>query len=245
MGAYFGFVMLLGFSVVFLLLMGTGKLCGIPPEIPDAVIGAALGSCYCGVCLLQGSHWFDAEVVRVFVLICVGMLSFSLEIKPVAVFLLLCISLDGITGGMRNCGIWSLITGAACVLVLIIIGNDGNLMNIELRHRGKAMRLCALRDTGNGLVDPITGESVIVVGPEVAELFIGLNRTQLADPIGSVSLVPGLRLIPYHTVGNENALMLGMRFCAVRIGRRWKSRVVAFAPDGFSQNGKIQALTGR
>lgn len=247
MGAYVGFVMLLSFSVYFLLLMGAGKLCNAAPGVKNTISAAAAGSFYAGLCLLPVADWVSAEPVRLVVLVLVALLSMGLQPCNVAAFVLITIVLDGITGGMENCGVWSLVAAVVCVLLIWIFsrGTRADLVKMELHHNGKKLRIYAFRDTGNTLRDPISGETVLVVSPEIAEALVGLNRAQLADPIGSVTLQPGLRLVPYHTVGKRNGLMLAMRVSDVRVGNRSYSRIVAFAPDGFCGNGKFQALTGR
>ena len=108
------------------------------------------------------------------------------------------------------------------------------------------MRLTALQDTGNSLIDPLTGRSVLVVGADVAKKLLGLTREQLSMPAEAIvsAGVPGLRLIPYRTVGQAGGMLLGLRLQDVKIGH-WKgSSLVAFAPEGLSEEGAYQALTG-
>ena len=246
MGAYVGFVMLLSFSVYFLLLMGAGKLCGFTPGVKNTIAAAAAGSFYSGICLLPMADWIFAEPIRLAVLFLIAFLSIGLQFQTIAAFVLTTIVLDGITGGMENCGVWSMVIAGACVLLLCVFPRNENkdYIKMELHHNGKTMRILAFRDTGNTLRDPVTGETVLVVSPEVAETLVGLNRSQIADPIGSVTMVPGLRLVPYRTVGKNHGLMLAIRLKDVRVGNRSQSRIVAFAPDGFCSS-KFQALTGR
>ena len=247
MGAYIGFVMLLSFSVYFLLLMGTGKLCGLAPGVKNTIAASALGSCYSGICLLPINDWLSAEPARLVVLFLIAFLSYGLQFQTISAFVLTTIVLDGITGGMENCGVWSMVIAGACVLLLCVFSGNENkdYIKMELHHNGKTMRVLAFRDTGNTLRDPVTGETVLVVSPEVAETLVGLNRSQIADPIGSVTMVPGLRLVPYHTIGTDHGLMLAIRIADVRVGNRSQSKIVAFAPESFFGSGKFQALTGR
>ena len=104
----------------------------------------------------------------------------------------------------------------------------------------------ALRDTGNTLKDPVTGQPVLVVAPEQAELLTGLTREQLADPLGTMLKNPakGLRLIPYTAVGREQGMLLGQKFPSVWLGNRKGPALLAFAAEGLGDGGMYQALTG-
>ena len=55
--------------------------------------------------------------------------------------------------------------------------------------------------------------------------------------------LPGLRLIPFCTVGSQNGLMLAMRFKKVKIGAWQGSALVAFAPEGLENTG-YPGITG-
>ena len=102
----------------------------------------------------------------------------------------------------------------------------------------------ALRDTGNTLRDPITGGEVLVIGADAAGELTGLTQAQLRNPIDSLGTIPGLRLIPYHSIGNEGGFLLALKLQNVKIGS-WKgSSLVAFAPEGLNLEGTYQALTG-
>ena len=117
---------------------------------------------------------------------------------------------------------------------------------IRLAYGEKTMNIIALRDTGNTLRDPITGEQVMVVAGDVATKLIGLTQQQLRSPLETLAMspVPGLRLIPYSAVGQGNSLLLAVRMKDVRIGSRVHSAVVAFAPEGLGKGTVYQALTG-
>ena len=114
---------------------------------------------------------------------------------------------------------------------------------VELYHRGKHLHITALRDTGNTLRDPITGRSVVVVGPEVAAQLTGLSHEQLRTPVKSILSLPGGRLIPYKTIADPSGLLLALPIKEAKIGT-WKgSCLVAFAPEKLG-NGEFEALTG-
>ena len=97
------------------------------------------------------------------------------------------------------------------------------------------------RYTGNTLQDPVTGQPVLVIGADAANRLTGLSREQLRSPVESLEALPGLRLVPYRTVGGSG-LMLARKYQNVKIGK-WKgSQLVAFAPERLG--GGYEALTG-
>ena len=106
------------------------------------------------------------------------------------------------------------------------------------------MELIALRDTGNTLRDPVTGERVLVLSAEVAWDLLGLTRQQLEAPLETLGQVPGLRLIPYRAVGRESGMLLGKVLDDVTIGT-WRGKALAaFDPGGLGGQTMYQALTG-
>ena len=59
----------------------------------------------------------------------------------------------------------------------------------------------------------------------------------------AMGVLPGLRLVPYHSVG-KSSFLLAIRLQNVKIGSWQGSSLVAFAPEGLSKEGAYQALTG-
>lgn len=117
---------------------------------------------------------------------------------------------------------------------------------IQLSYGEKKMNIIALRDSGNTLRDPVTGEQVMVVSGEVAEKLLGLTSRQLRFPMETMiqSPLPGLRLIPYVAVGQGSSILLAIRLEDVKIGSCERSTIVAFAPEGLGKGTVYQALTG-
>ena len=117
---------------------------------------------------------------------------------------------------------------------------------MELRWGDKSMSLVALRDTGNTLRDPITGEQVLVAGADVAEKLLGLTGDQLAHPVETMAsgVIPGIHLVPYHAVGQPGGLMIAVRFSEAKIGNTYASPLVAFAPEVLARGEMYQVLTG-
>ena len=191
---------------------------------------------------------------RIVILCLMGWVAFGCNksaLRRTVVFVVLCMALGGIAQGLGGGGGGSLLASAAALSGMCLLGfrdrpGSVSYVPVELSYGGKQMRLTALCDTGNTLFDPVTGRPVLVVGAEVAQQLTGLTLQQLRSPVSSMeqSRLPGLRLVPYRTIGQHSGMLLAMRFSGVRIGNWQGSSLVAFAPEKLSDDGRYQALTG-
>lgn len=245
-------VMLLRFSVDFLLLLGVYRMSGYPPDWGRTVMGATFGGLYGGLCLLPELTFLSKPVWMATALCVVCLIVFGFirgGLRRSVLFILLQLALNGIGIGLDKGGIWSVVASAIGVFLLCAVGFhgqpvSGGLIPVELSCGDNSVQLMALHDTGNSLRDPVTGRPVLVVSAEIAQRLIGLSREQLRSPVEALSAgrIPGLRLIPYRTVGQDCGMMLALQLRDVKIGK-WKGNsLVAFAPEGL--DGEYQALTG-
>lgn len=252
MGSGLMVVMVLNWAVNCLLLLGTQRLSGHMPEVLRVVFAAALGGLYSGVCLLQSGSFFRSPAWLGMQLAILSIIAFGLSrsaFRKGLLFSLLRMAVDGITAGLGSKGIWSVAAaaGLVCLLAAIVFGSragKGRYVPVQIVSGDQRVQLTALEDTGNCLRDPVTGASVLIVGAQAARLLTGLAREQLRTPLEAMGSIPGLRLIPYRTVGTGAGLLLAMRFPDVRIGSWQGSALVAFAPEGLEMEHPYQALTG-
>ena len=252
MTVYLDVVMVLNFLVDVLLLLGAGRLCGIKTKGKRAVLASAVGGIYAGICLLPGFFFLGNLFWRLVFLLIMVAIAYGFNksaLRRGTVFIFLSLALGGAAYGMGNGGFVGLICAGGIVFLLCGFGlqkpvGSAAYLPVELTHNGKQMSVTALQDTGNTLRDPVTGTSVLVVGPDVAQKLVGLTPGQLANPVESMGLLPGLRLIPYRTVGNPTGLLLGLKLQKVKIGQKEGSILVAFAPERIGADGTYQALTG-
>lgn len=250
MAVYLDLAVILNFLVDFLLLLGTNRLLGFPPEARRGAAAAGVGALYAGACLLPGFAFLGNFLWRLVCLGIMGALAFGTTreaAQRTAVFVLLSMALGGAALGLG--GFLGILGAAAGVCLICLLGFRGRRLGqqfvpVELCCEGIRVRLTALRDTGNGLRDPITGERVLVIGPRAAVRLTGLREAQLRAPVETVAAkaLPGLRLIPYRAVGREGGMLLAMRVPKVRIGSWQGAAVVAFAPEGL--DGTYEALIG-
>lgn len=251
MTIYIDGVFLLNTLVDFLLILGASRLCRVPVKLYRAIGAGAFGGFYAAACLLPGFHFLGNTLWRIVSLFAISMIAYGISLSAIRrgiIFVLLSLALGGTAVGLGRGGAFGILSAAGVLCLLCLFGFRGesvgrNFVPVELAYGGKSLSITALQDTGNTLTDPVTGRQVLVVSADVAKRLTGLTQTQLQNPVESINVLPGLRLIPYKCVGG-NGFLLAMRFMDVKIGK-WKgSSLVAFAPEGLSSEGTYQALTG-
>lgn len=254
MEIYLDLVVLLNFLVDFLLLLGTNRLSGFPLSVRRAAAAAALGGLYSGVCMLPGFRFLGGILWRMVSLAGMAVIAFGCNrsaLKRGGVFVLLSMALGGIAVSFGRGNFLTLVLAAGGVWLLCRIAFGGSVggrqyVPVEITYGGNSVSLTALRDSGNTLRDPITGEQVLVISGDAAQRLTGLSENQLRTPLETLALrpVPGLRLIPFQAVGQAGGMLLAMRFENVKIGSRTQSTIVAFAAEGLGSGEMYQALAG-
>ena len=236
-------VLLIVFIVDMLLLGAAGSLLGEKSHLLRMTVGACVDAMVAVLSLQPAFGFLGHFMWRLCGLMLAGVLAFGISgsaVKKILLFVVLHLSLGRITGEKQEQ--FSMLLGAAGIgFACIVVGRRCNLIPVELNYGTRTLRIKALRDTGNTLRDPISGKQVLVVSADVAEQLTGLTVNMLKDPVGSLDAVPGLRLIPYQTVGNTGFL-LALRLADVKIGNRKGSALIAFSP--YLLGKQYQALTG-
>ena len=253
MQIYLDGILLLNFLVDLLLLLGTNRLSGFPAE-PRLVWAALLGAAFAGACVLPGFRFLGNLFWRLVSLLLMGSVAFGWNrsaLKRTCIFAILSMALGGLALNLHRITFPALILGAMGTWAICYgaVGGrigGGEYLTVEIPVEGDVLSVVALKDTGNTLRDPVTGENVLVVSGEIASRLTGLTTDQLSTPLETLGANPrmGLRLIPYHAVGQESGMLLGKRFANVKMGGRRRSVLVAFAPEGLGQGEGYQALTG-
>lgn len=251
MVVYLDILLFLNFFVDFLLLLGTNRLGGHPPNHRRAALAAALGALYGIATLMPGFSFLGNTLWRTVSLLFMGGIAFGFHrnaLRRIFLFYLLSMALGGVAMGSQKGSFWSLLGAAAAVGLLCVFGFRGKMgrefLPVELTCGENKVRLTALCDTGNSLRDPITGQPVLIIGAQAAKRLTGLTEKELQDPVSTIGKIPGLCLVPYRVVGKSGGMLLAIRLQNVKIGTWQGTRTVAFAPEGLGDNTEYQALTG-
>ena len=148
-----------------------------------------------------------------------------------------------------------LIAGVSYGLAALVLAGSGthtggDLIAMTLQLNGRSVPLRALRDTGNVLRDPVTGQLVLVAdGTALQRLLPDLDLEQCKDPAAALpdlaQRYPSVRfrLVPYRTVGVERGMLLAMR-CQVRWKKKRGTVLVACSPTAVSPDGRFEAIWG-
>ena len=250
---YLETVMGLNFLVDFLLILGTNRLSGVTADWKRTAAAAALGGIYGGMCLVPGFGFLGNMLWRLVSLGLMGMIAFGWNRNAPArcgVFLLLALALEGLASAVGRSDFPALILCAVILLLLCRFSFRnpplaGECVPLEIGFGGKRLRLKALRDTGNTLRDPVTGEPVLVISADAAHTLTGLTLEQLRHPMETLTQgrIPGLRLIPYRSVGG-GGFLLAKVFSDVKLGARCQKAVIAFDTGNLGRTDGFQALTG-
>ena len=247
MPLYLDVLMLLNFLGDLLLLGAANRLSGYPPGIKRAVLAAALGGVYGGVCVLPELQFLSNTLWRVVSLVLMGGIAFGFckeAARRVVLFVLLSMSLGGVAVGLESGSFVSLVLAALGVCLMCVFGLRGKTGAEYVQVQIGKEHLIALRDTGNTLTDPLTGQQILVVSASVGKRLLGLSAAELSDPVRAIGRIPGLRLVPFHAVGCSAGMLPVKRFEDVRIGSWSGSCLVAFAPNELGQGKSYEALTG-
>ena len=180
------------------------------------------------------------------------------ELRPFAritlVFYLVSFSMGGITIGMmyflgimgvtQNTSIYLgtkgyLLLLPGCIMAWLIFSffaefikrrltRERTYTDVEIELEGRSVVMRGMVDTGNFLVDPLSGKPVMVISEaaakqilpeEFVEAAVKEDRTQIISEVLQNSSYAGrIRMIPYHTVGKGRGSLVGIRTDGVRVG---------------------------
>lgn len=242
------------FFVDFLLILGTNRLLGYPPGLPRAMVAAMISAIFSAACLTPAFSFLGNGIWRIIGLGVIIATAFGASGGGARLglrWLLLKFALNGVANAFGSGGFGAVLLALGAAGILYGLGfpsgcADRELIPVELNYRNRQWKLTALRDTGNTLRDPITGERVLVAGADMGQKLLGLTAGQLSAPADTLAagLAPGMRLIPYRTVGQRGAMMLALRLRDVKVGTWQGSALVAFAPECFGNRDGYQMLVG-
>lgn len=250
---YLDVVFGLNFLVDLLLLMAANRIAGFAGGFGRCCLGGLLGGAYGAACLLPGFSFLGGGFWRIVFLWAMAVAAYGMNrsaVRRCGAFILLSLALGGAAASVGKNDTASLVLCTGVLGLVCAIGFPRNwraqqFVQVTVRLGGITRAMTALLDTGNALRDPLTGKQVLVVGPQIADDLLGLTEQQLLEPVQTVAdgCIPGLRLIPYRTVGTASAMLLAIRPDEVRIGAERRDIMLAFAPNSIGNEG-YEALAG-
>ncbi len=159
-----------------------------------------------------------------------------------------------------------LLSSALCIILVRPIGRilsgkafkEGSIIPVYIKMEKKSVCFYALVDTGNSLIDPLTGYPVMVVEAEslktilpdeVYEAAISNNIDIYTESINKNSWFRRFHLIPFKSIGKQNGMLTGFRPDNIRIGREGSLKevndvIVGICGIKLSDSAKYSALVG-
>lgn len=136
------------------------------------------------------------------------------------------------------------------------------LRYVEIKNHGKCVKGTGLLDTGNMLFDPLTGEPVMIAEFSwVRELFSvkqqlalasymkmnqGLDEKLLQKEESEGELMK-IRMIPFHSVGDENGMLVAVQLDSILVGAQSDRKclenvLIGLYPGKLSEHEKYQVI---
>lgn len=254
MVVFLDLVILLNFLVDLMLLVGANRLAGFSPGFLRVLPGALLGGVYGGLCMVPGFRFLGNLFWRLIFLALIAASAYGLHrsaIRRGGLFVLLSMALGGVAELLGRADFGALSLAALGVCMLCLWGFQDKTLGrtieqVELSMGDRKTTVSALRDTGNTLRDPLTGQGILVAGADAAWSLLGLTSRELSDPVHTVASgrVPGARLVPYRAVGNGAGILLAVHCPSIRVGGKTGGGLVAFTAEGLGKECEYQALLG-
>lgn len=253
----------------YLLLLCAGKLCALPLRRGRMALGAAWGGAYAVLAELWpgllGLWTAKLAAGAGIVLLAFGARRRTLRALVAfyaaaaafggAVYALVSLRGESPERGIPVSGPVLLLSFALCYgaveLAFRHIGRraERKTYAVTLDYRGRSADFTALADSGNELVDPLTGCGVLIAGAEALAPLFDAPELLLRDAAAALEALDargeaaGLRLLPCACVAAEQTLLLCFRPDSLTVdGVRRRDLLVAVSPRTLAADGAYQAI---
>lgn len=256
---YLDSVFALNAAVDYALCLLTARLAGAPLRRGRYLLAACLGGVYGAAVFLPETVWLSSLPVQIAAGGLMTLIAYGKEdnwLRLTLLFWLISCGLAGAVLGLslvlrrKGGGILALSGAALCLALWLAFrsavenGAQGKLLSVRVCVGGKVVSGVALRDTGNRLRDPISGQPVLILAPGKAGQLLPAVITEIGfqDPTKALeqlqSDAPELRprLLPYRSMGKPFGLLLTIRADWVEVqGIREEGIPVALAPSRLGE----------
>ncbi len=279
MTVYVDLLFAINAAINYLLLRGSAAIGGVPANRLRLLAAALFGGLYAVITVLPGMETLSGFVCQSLCAALMLLAAFGWKRTTVrqglfffalsfafsgAVLLAVQVAEPGLTflGGRAY---YAVTTPALLLLAGLIYGlaavvlcgwgahTGGDLVHCSLSLGSRQLTLKALRDTGNTLTDPISGQSILVTDWQILSRLLPEARLQAPHFRDPARLMQQLsvkypqyrfRLIPYQAVGVEAGLLLAVRCGVAPKKGPFRQQLVAFSPTPVSTEGRFDALIG-
>lgn len=273
---YIDELFIINFIVNYLILLATAKVCAKRASRWRLALAAVIGSLYAVLSVLPDMDFLNnflimvvCAVIMVLIvyggqqgLIRIGVIFFAISAAfggaVFAVSLITGSPTDRITISFKVL----IIAFGICYGVLSVIfarmgrlKSHGGTVKAVVTKAGKRAEFLALIDTGNSLIDPLTGAGVIISELEplkplltneiqnILEDYSAESIMEVFERLGPYGKGYSFFLVPYTAVGIGSSFLIGFRPDEVVIGGAKKKKMsVAISPTCVSDGGIYTAL---
>ncbi len=271
MTVYVDAVWVLNFCVNYLLLRGTARLGASGAGRKRCALASLIGAVYAVAVYLPHCAWLRLFTVKLTVAAAMLLCAFGIRRSTwrlAAIFAALSLVLCGAIYGVQSLQgrpfvyqnsllypvsfasvlLTAFAVSLACRLFLPRLNHaPDSVISLTVRIGTKSVNLTALRDSGNTLIDPISGKNVLTAQWTVAARLLPekLCAQDFAEPTELALRLKRYapRLIPYRAVGVSSGLLLALP-CTITYKTRTQNGLIAFSPTPLSDGGAYEALTG-
>lgn len=262
----------LNFIIDYLVLLAAGKICALPLRRGRMAFAAALGGVYAVLAVVLSSLFALPTLKLVFGAL-LPLIAFGAGrqyLRAVIAFFAVSAAFAGAVYAISGLGGAPLGSGsyipvslkmllvsfalcyAAISLAFRYVGRQRRAAfhRVDVSLGGKTAALTALEDTGNELLDPVSGEAVIVAWLGALSPLLSQSDAEKlsSDPIKaygdlaqSESLSGKMRLVPYSCVGGSS-VMVCLRPDSLAVDGKASRALVGISRTRLSGDGKYDAL---
>ena len=262
-------LVMLNTVIDYLLLLSAGKLCALPLHRGRMALGALWGG---GYALLAAVYpaLFALWTVKLLAGALAVVIAFGLEKRTpraLAAFYAVAAAFGGAVYGAARLRGEPVEAGLPVSLPVLLLSfavcyagvslafrhagrrAEREIHSVTLTLDGRETSFSALADSGNELVDPVTGCGAVIVSPAaLAPLFdapdlLAADAAEALEKLRERYPAAKFRLLPCTCAAAENVLLLCFRPERVTVdGKRRKDLLAAVSRGGLSADGEYQAV---
>lgn len=271
---YIDRLFLINAVVDYLLLLTTAQIMGLPLRRWRFCLVSLLGGGYAAAAVLApqfGLWWLKIAVGSL--MAALAFRQETVRYRAAALFLLLSGAMAGAmlavaaATGQEGGGVYfatvgwrTLLLSAALFYILLTIlfyqkakHGGGELMEVTVAAFGRQCRIKVLRDNGNALRNPADGKPVLVAEAEAVRSLLPEGAAAIVlgggGPEEKMAALYdagffGFALLPFHSIGCRDGLLLALKSDAIRAGRRTLPKTMIALYHGTIGGGIYHGLWG-
>lgn len=264
----------LNLLIDYCILLASARVCGVVLRRWRYLLAALLGALYAVAIVLPGLRFLGETPMKLVLGVAMSLIAFGGEahlLRCTVVFFAVSAAFGGAvfaasllagadsTGGalVSVSGRVLVLSFAVCYAAVSVVfrrrakAADREIRPVVITDGARSVTLRGLRDSGNALHDPVTGQCAAVADrASVLPLFDGAQALALPDDavgtLEALSTLPGcsgrFRLLSYSAVGVPGALLVAFRPERVTVAGTPEELLIALAPAPLSATGEFEAV---